>query len=402
MSTFGIVCEFNPFHLGHQYLLDEARRLGAERIVCVMSGTTLQRGEFAVADAYARAEAVVRCGADLVLELPFPWCSGSAEQFSRGAITILKETCDTVIFGSECGEMALLERAAEAASSEIFREAYRAKLADGAPAAEAYFALLAEFGVSGLGSNDLLGVEYLRAARDLDADLSFVTVRREGAGYLQETLSDEKYPSATAIRRLWSEARFEEADAYLPEASAEVFRREREENSWIDSEALDRVVISQFRLHEGADFSEVVGTEGGLANRICEAAKSSKNLEELLEKIKTKRYTDARLRRQILFCLAGVTAEDLSSLPVYTTLLGASKGGRALLSKMRKESGFAIVSNLSDAPKDAPQFGLSERISTVLGLSMASMSDGDWQYRKHPYFLPESEEILLHSSENNS
>ncbi len=391
MSTFGIVCEFNPFHRGHQYLLDEARRRGADRIVCVMSGNTLQRGEFAVADSYARAEAAVRCGADLVLELPFPWCSASAEQFSRGAIAILKEFCDTVIFGSECGDIEALSRAAEIASGEAFRSEYRARLSDGAPAAESYFSLLSEYGSGALGSNDLLGVEYLRAARELGATLSFVTVRREGAGYLQENLTGEGFPSALALRRLWREGRFDEADAYLPALAAEVFRRERETGRWLSAEALDRVVISHFRLHGGADFSEVVGAEGGLANRICEAARTSGTLDELCAKVKTKRYTDARLRRQILFCLAGVTSEVLSSLPVYTTLFAASEAGKKLLSKQRKAEGFPVVTKLSDAPKDTTQFMLGERISTLLGLAMSPIEDADWQYRKRPYLESEKE-----------
>jgi len=386
MSTFGIVCEFNPFHRGHQFLLDAARERGAERIVCVMSGNTLQRGEFAVADAYARAEVAVRCGADLVLELPFPWCSGSAEQFSRGAIAILSELCDTVIFGSECGDLERLSRAAKLAASEEFREEYRTLLSEGVPAAECYFSLLSNYGAGKLGSNDLLGVEYLRAARELGSHLSFVTVRREGADYRQESLSDEAYPSAMAIRRLWREGRFEEADTYLPEASADVFWREREHFSWISPEALDRVVLSYFRLHDGTDFSEVAGAEGGVVNRICEAARSSRTLDELLEKIKTKRYTDARLRRQLLFCLAGVTPDALSALPQYTTLLAASEAGRALLSAQRKKEGIHIVTRLSDAPKDAPQWILGERISAVIGLSMTPIADADWQYRKHPYF----------------
>ena len=387
MSTFGIVCEFNPFHRGHQYLLDEARRRGAERIVCVMSGNTLQRGEFAVADSYARAEAAVLCGADLVIELPFPWCSASAEQFARGAIAILKEFCDGVIFGSECGDIDMLSRAAKTASGEAFRSEYHTRLSDGAPAAEAYFSLLGEYGVGALCSNDLLGIEYLRAAHELGASLSFLTVRREGAGYLQEEMTDNALPSALAIRRLWREGRFDEADAYLPSPAAEIFRREREAGNWISSEALDRVVLSQFRLRNGADFSEVVGADGGLANRICEAARNAKTLDELLEKIKTKRYTDAKLRRQILFCLAGVTEEALSSLPVYTTLLAASEKGRVLLAERRKSAGISVITTRSDAPKDTPQFILSERISALIGLSMTPMADADWQYRKRPSFM---------------
>ncbi len=389
MSTFGIVCEFNPFHRGHQFLLDKARTLGADRIVCVMSGNTLQRGEFSVADAYIRAEAAVRCGADLVLELPFPWCSGSAEQFARGAISILKDVCDTVIFGSECGDLAKLQRASEIAASKEFREEYRAKLSDGAPAAEAYFSLLSKYGVAELHSNDLLGVEYLRAAREMGAELSFLTVHREGADYRQAELSHEAYPSALAIRCLWREGRFDEADAYLPKASAEIFRRERA--SWISQDALDRVVISYFRMHDASDFSEVVGAEGGVVNRICEAARSSRSMDELLEKIRTKRYTDARLRRQILFCLAGVNSDALSSLPLYTMLLAASEQGRAILSEQRKGDGIRVITRLGHAPKDAPQFTFGERISSIIALSMTPIADDDWQYRKLPYFESQKE-----------
>lgn len=389
MSTFGIVCEFNPLHRGHQVLLDKARALGADRIVCVMSGNTLQRGEFAVADAHVRAEAAVRCGADLVLELPFPWCSSSAEHFSRAAIAILKDFCDTVIFGSECGDLEKLTRAAKIAASEAFRKEYYERLSSGAPAAEAYFDLFLKYEIDDLHSNDLLGIEYLRAANELSADLSFVTVRREGAAYVQEELLGEELPSAMAIRRLWTEGRFDEADAYLPPASAEIFSRER--GSWISKEALDRVVISCFRLHDGSDFSEVVGAEGGLVNRICEAARSSRSIAELLERVKTKRYTDARLRRQLLFCLAGVTPEVLSSLPQYTTLLAASEQGRALLSNTRKQERISIITRLGDAPKDAPQLLLGERISSLVALSMSPIADDDWQYRKVPYLQTEQE-----------
>ena len=113
MSVFGIVSEFNPFHLGHEYLIRSARDMGADSVVCVMSGNATQRGELAITDKYTRAEAALCGGADLVLELPFPWSSASAESFALAGISVLNSFCDTVIFGSECGDIELLKKIAE-------------------------------------------------------------------------------------------------------------------------------------------------------------------------------------------------------------------------------------------------------------------------------------------------
>ena len=105
MSDFCIISEFNPLHNGHAYIIGKARELGAQSVTCVMSGNSTQRGELSVVNKYLRAEAALRGGADLVLELPYPWCSGSAESFAKAAISILSGVCDTVIFGSECGDI---------------------------------------------------------------------------------------------------------------------------------------------------------------------------------------------------------------------------------------------------------------------------------------------------------
>ena len=155
MSDFGIICEVNPLHGGHRYLIESARSMGAERVVCVMSGNTVQRGEFAVTDKYARAEMLIANGADLVLELPFPWSAASAEQFARGGISVLREVCDTIIFGSECGDLSGLMAAAEKAGSEEFRVAFLESLKRGDGSAESYYRLLGD----DFSSNDLLGID---------------------------------------------------------------------------------------------------------------------------------------------------------------------------------------------------------------------------------------------------
>ncbi len=124
MSVFCIICEFNPLHNGHKFLLRRARELGAEKIVCIMSGNATQRGELAITDKYLRAEAAVKCGADLVLELPFPWCASSADFFAVAGVNIAAAVGDTLLFGSECANVEFLRRAAECCEGSEFGEMY--------------------------------------------------------------------------------------------------------------------------------------------------------------------------------------------------------------------------------------------------------------------------------------
>ncbi len=369
MSDLGIICEMNPLHKGHEYLLREARRLGADRIVCVMSGNTVQRGEFAVTDAYVRAEALLRCGADLVLELPFPYCSASAERFAAGGIAILRQVCDTVFFGSECGDIGRLRRSAEWSASAEFPRRYRQALADGEPAAAAYDRLLTEGGMGGLSSNDRLGVEYLRAAMEQEGDLQALTVCRRGAAYAQQELCEQEYPSAMAIRRLWRQGNYEAADRFLPDAAAQVYAEARRAGLMFNEDVLSAAIVSFFRLREGRELDGILGAEGGLANRLCRAAREARNTDELLALVRTKRYTDSHLRRVMLYCLAGVRADDMARSPVYTTLLAANEKGRALLAERRRADGVTIVTKPADAPADTRQYALAARIDALATLS---------------------------------
>ena len=172
MRVFGIICEYNPFHRGHKWQIDELRRLAGEEecaVVCAMSGDFVQRGDFAIERAHARAEAAVRGGADLVLELPLPWAISSAEGFARGGVSILAATgvVDTLVFGSECGNAAKLQRAAKALLRADFPDALREELAKGlsfaAARESAARALIGEDAAVLREPNDILGVEYCKA-----------------------------------------------------------------------------------------------------------------------------------------------------------------------------------------------------------------------------------------------
>ena len=193
MRICGIICEFNPFHDGHAHLFDVARKAGAELIICAMSGHITQRAELAVTDKYTRAAMALRCGADLVLELPFPWCAASAEFFAKAGVGVLAAAgADTLLFGSECGSLEKLEKAS------IICRGTRTP-------SKTYFQDLAQDAADGetFGSNDLLGIAYLRALAWAKHPMDAAVCRRDGADYLEALLPPNSavFPSSTAIRK---------------------------------------------------------------------------------------------------------------------------------------------------------------------------------------------------------
>ena len=385
MSVFGIVCETNPIHNGHKHLIDTAIEKGASAVVCVMSGNTVQRGEFAIADKYVRAEALLKCGADLVLELPYPWSAASAEYFASAAISVLREFCDKVIFGSECGDINILSRAAEFAADPSFKEEYNLLLSEGEPAAGAYFDMLEKRTGTKLNSNDLLGVEYIKAARSLSVDMKFSTIKRLGDDYTSTQVSDKVYPSAMSIRKLWQDNKTENMEEYMPYDAIDVYKNAIYNNCIISSSRLDTALLMFFRTHNGTDLESIAGASGGLGNRICEMAHKARSSEELLDLVKTKRYTDSSIKRTILYCLSGVEKQHIEALPKETLVLSASKKGRALLSQKRNKCGIRVVTKPADLDASLPQNILSNRIDTIYTLLREDILPSDTYMKKGPF-----------------
>ncbi len=385
MSNFGIVCEFNPLHNGHVRLFRQARELGAERIICVMSGNAVQRGELAIFDKYKRAEAALRCGADLVIELPFPWCSASAEYFSRAAVYLLSHFCTDIIFGSECGDVELLKSAAERASGEGFRDEFRQRTEKGERAAEVYFDMLSGDGEYRFSSNDLLGIEYIRAVNSLGIDMKVHTVKREGSEYNETELGASSCPSATALRAVWQDGNFEKGEKYMPREAYELFEKAYFDGEMTDIYQLSRAILMYFRLHSAEGFEGICDAQGGIANRICTLAGESESIEELISKLSTKRYTDAKLRRAMLFCLCSVKEELVKSLPEYTTLLAADQMGRELLSAVRKSCAIKVVTKPADAPTDSEQYKAQQRLDAIFTLAKMQPTESSEYLKKSAY-----------------
>ena len=202
MKSVGIICEYNPFHNGHAAQIEILRGMGYERVVCVMSGNYTQRGELAIADKYTRSEAAIRGGADVVLELPYPYSSLSAEGFARAGVHILSSVgVDAICFGSESADLDLLTAASDAISSKEFVEKYSQSVKGGS--AKSFFSLLGEHigRDCSILSNDILAIQYIAAIKSLAVKLDVVSIKREGAAYSKIELSQNELPSATAIRR---------------------------------------------------------------------------------------------------------------------------------------------------------------------------------------------------------
>ncbi len=350
-KTVGIVCECNPFHGGHGYLIESARRGGADCIVCVMSGNFVQRGEPAIADRYLRAEALLCGGADLVVELPFPYSSASAEIFARVGVDILTRMgVDELWFGSECGDLDLLKRAARICDTSEFAERYARSIGGDHGTAQAYFETLAALlGTDfSLSPNDILAISYLRALATLGAVIKPVTIRREGSGYHAQTLEEQSYPSASALRNLWRAEGVEAILPHLPSACREIYARVASPS---DLAFADRLILGYFRLTDPAKLEACAELSGGLGNRMAQMAVRARSARELIELAATKKYPTSRLRRGILFALTHITAEDLRTAPAYTRLLAANETGRLFLSEKRKGMRIPIVTRKTELPE---------------------------------------------------
>lgn len=345
MRIAGIVCEYNPLHTGHAKLLERARAAG-DTVVCVMSGNLMQRGEAAIADKYARAEAALMTGADLVLELPFPYAMSGASFFAAGGVATLASVgVNTLLFGSECGELSRLERAADAlADAPVENDR------DKGSAASHFDRLSSLTDGESFSSNDILGIEYIRAIRKGGYPMTPTLVKRLGDGYRETSLGASEYASATALRGAMFSGRENEVGQYLPDAMQEILARERERgNAPASLVNLERAILFFWRTADPASLSSLAELGGGLAERLVSVAGKAKTLDEFYALAATKKYTNAHIRRAILYGMLSVRWEDLEAAPAYTNLLAANDKGRELLASLRRgEQAVPVLTKPSD------------------------------------------------------
>ena len=362
MRHVGIICEYNPFHGGHLHLIKAVR--GAQTVICLMSGNFTQRGEAALLPPVARAAMAVEAGADLVLELPFPFAASSARYFATAGVRALFALgADTLAFGSECGDLARLQALAEKAPEGNCREG-ETLLTQSTGDAAAYFEALGE----AVSSNDILGIEYLRAMLREAPGMEAFTLQREGAEYRQTVLEKQGFPSATALRLAL--ARGEDITPLLPEASQAAYAAAKAAYGTAKTERLGSAMLAILRARGAKTeaFADIAECGGGLAGRLIKAAESATDYETLCRAAATKRYTDGRIRRALLYMLAGVTREDLDAHPVYLRLLAANARGREFLNETARRRIIPVVTKQADIA-GLGQFAARQR-------ELAAISDG--------------------------
>ena len=359
MQTVGIICEYNPLHRGHEKQLRLVRQLGGEGIVCLMSGNFVQRGAPAIIDKSLRAAAAMECGADLVLELPLTAALSSAEGFAREGVRLLGGFCDTLCFGAETADSALLLSAAETLLSDDFSPALRQQLDKGLSFPVARSHALAQLGMdpSILDTpNNILGVEYCKAILASGCGMKPMVILR--GGDYHATDADPDNPSATAIRqRMIGEESWE---SLVPEAVRSIFRGA----SVHALAAGERAVLAKLRTMRDEDFEALPYGSEGLWRKLMHLSRTLTDLEQIAAGVKSKRYTRTRIDRMILCAFLGLTEDMLASPAPYTRVLAFNDTGRKILKQARQTGSYPNIGEKLAHPYEA----LENRSDDLYGL----------------------------------
>ena len=357
----GIVCEYNPFHLGHRKQIDSIReKFGANTgIICAMSGNYVQRGHPAVFDKTIRAEAAIRCGADLVVELPVTTSLSSAEGFAAGGVAVLSRLCDGLCFGAETADLRQLLGTAEALLSEDFPKLLRRELDTGRSFPAARQAALEKMGLPGAileSPNNILAVEYCKAILRQSSPMQPLPIFREGSYHAKE--ADFENPSATSLRiRLQNGLEISE---YLPEPAGRVFA-----GAPIHTlEAGQRAVLSRLRTMEDAEFEVLPFGSEGLWRKLMRESRTQATLEAIAAAVKSKRYTRSRIDRMILCAFLRITAPMLEAEIPYVRVLAFNDRGREILSGTKKDGFFLNAGQ----PAPHPLWEMEQKWEDLYGL----------------------------------
>lgn len=347
MAIVGIICEYNPFHLGHASQMGRIRReLGGDTaIVCLMSGNYVQRGEPAIFDRLARARAAMESGANLVLEMPVTGSLSSAEGFAQKGVEILSPLCDTLCFGSETADADALKETAQALLDPAFCLHLKEHLKTGISFPAARARALEAMGVSGSPlalPNDILAVEYTKAILQQNSPMGILPIRRPGDYHA--TSPDPENPSATALRRLLKTG--ESWQSYVPQEAIPHFR----DAAVHTLEAGERAILYRMRRMTDAEFEALPYGSEGLWRRLMHACREESSLEEIFSAVKTKRYTRTRLNRMVMCAYLEIDRETLCAPVPYTRILSFDDLGRGILNKHKASASLRPLGWKEDSP----------------------------------------------------
>ena len=380
MKVTGIIAEYDPFHNGHSYHIKKAREMtGADAIVVVMSGHFTQRGMPAFFRRDARVRMAVDGGADLVIELPYIYACNSSHEFARGAAGILNGIgcVDALVFGAETDDMDTLGRAARAAAGTGDRSsAYiKEEMKNGVSYPEALTRSVEKiYGAQTAAvlrePNNLLGIEYMKALRELGSGIKPFIVGRRSAAHgeslemLHERKQEQRIASGTAVRKAVYAGGARAAEMLVPDTSFSIISGYERSSGFSFTEYHDKIKKYMFELlkykiitSDESELAEVYGVAEGLENRLKSCISGAEDIDGLIDSVKSKRYTRARISRTLMHLLINLRTTDFETLreTYCARVLGFSPTGGKLLRLMSESSAIPVFSNLSRLDKRSPE-----------------------------------------------
>lgn len=361
MNITGIITEYNPFHNGHKFHLEESKKqTKSDGTICIMSGNFVQRGGPAIIDKWKRTEMALSNGVDLIIELPTFYAVSSAEFFAKGAVSILNSLniVNNLFFGSEIGDAKALSEIAKVLVSEDkrFQNILKENLSLGLTFAKAREKSLIEYlnnsEINNIitSSNNILGIEYIKAILKLNSSINPVALKREGSNYNDKSLS-QTFSSATSIREvLKNTSNIEDLKNIIPLESYEVFSKLQEQDYRFTFEE-EMFKYIKYKIQTNCvNFNNLYEVTEGLDNKIIKEISSSNSLHEFILKIKSKRYTYSKISRILTHIYLGLDNDDFKDIAnennLYVRVLGFNKTGREILSLIKANSSIPLITKV--------------------------------------------------------
>jgi len=364
MQACGLIVEYNPFHNGHLYHVNQAKKkTSADCIIAVMSGSFLQRGEPAIIDKFYRTKAALRSGVDLVLELPYAFAVQSSQLFAKGAVNILSEIgAESLCFGSESGHIShfistyTYFKEKESDYQYYLKKALNTGLSFPEASKKAYYNIgLANMPIDLSKPNNILGFSYVKRILEQKLPIKPLTIKRISSQYHEKEINSS-IASATGIRdRLFKDNNLYSNDIIgtMPkETMTQLQLYKKEATLWHNWEKYFPFVYYRVLTMNAKELADIHGVDEGLEYRILNTVKQATSFNNWLQMIKTKRYTWTRIQRMFVHLLTNTkksdlnTIHELESIP-YIRLLGATKRGREYLNIRKNDMSIPIISSLS-------------------------------------------------------
>ena len=371
MKKIGLICEYNPFHNGHLYHIEKTKELYPDSIIILVLSTCFtQRGNISILTKEEKTEIALKYGIDLVVELPFIFSTQSADIFAKGAISILKElSCDTLVFGSESNDIDKLKEIANIQlNNSLYDDLVKSYLDDGVNYPTAMSNAIKDISDLDIGTpNDLLGLSYVKEIIRQDSNIIPITIQRTNDFHDEEL--DKKIVSATAIRKAIDEDK--DIKDNVPLEVYEVLKNKKN---------LDFFNYLKYKiLNEGIDINKYQTVDEGLENRIINYIDKCNDIDTLIERIKTKRYTYNKISRMLIHILVSLTKEEASDQDIhYIRVLGFNKAGKDYLNSIKKKVSVPIITNIKK--KDEELLNISIRTEKIYSLII----NGDLNSYKNP------------------